>query len=190
MIFWRKRSESQRIKAEIAWLHHTQPELSQRAIAARLHCSQPYVCEVLKSVRQMGVEEALGPEAYEIYKALRNAELTKRHEALVAESQRSRCETTPPRESHPADQAEMASQEGPTEYVELVRTTNDELIELRGSRPYQPQPPTPQPPQQASNCRWVKGTVAAVVPIDLSQVDSAPLAFARMTSRDRSNSWF
>ena len=168
------------------------PQPSQRVIAQRLRVRQPYVAKLFRKIKREGPEKAIGPEAYEIYKALRNAELTKRYEALVAESQRSRCEMTPPRESHPADQAEMARQEGPTEYVELVRTTTDELIELHGSRPYQPQPPTPQPPQQEPHCR-AGGLSRWGEPPGIKQLadthDAGLLAFSGYNP-NRSKSWF
>src|SRR5215475_6860901 len=37
--FWRSWSESQRVKAEIVWLQHTKPGLSQRTIARLFHVS-------------------------------------------------------------------------------------------------------------------------------------------------------
>lgn len=66
---WRPHIESQRIKAGIVLLHDTNPELSQRAIARTFHVSQPRVCDVLKSVRVLGFEKALGAEAYDLYRA-------------------------------------------------------------------------------------------------------------------------
>jgi hypothetical protein len=88
-----------------------------------------------------------------------------------------------PGQAKPAHQ-----QEGPTEYVELVRTTTGEVIELYGSRPYQP--PTPaSPPKPRPNYHWVKGTIAAVVPIDLSNVDAEKLAYMGYNP-NRTKSWF
>src|SRR5713226_579051 len=67
--FWRTWSESQRIKAEILWLHETQRDLSQRAIARTFQVSQVYVQRVLKRVRlSSGIEKALGLEAYKHYR--------------------------------------------------------------------------------------------------------------------------
>ena len=63
--FWRSHSESQRVKAEIVWLHETKPGLSQRTIARMFHVSQPYVVRVLKRVLRSGgdIERALGLES-------------------------------------------------------------------------------------------------------------------------------
>jgi len=66
---WRPHSESQRIKAGIVLLHETQPNLSQREIARTFRVSQPYVQQkVLKQVLALGIEKALGPEAYELFR--------------------------------------------------------------------------------------------------------------------------
>jgi predicted XRE-type DNA-binding protein len=66
---WRPHSESQRIKARIVLLHETQPDLSQRVIARTFHVSQPYVQKVLKRVRALGIEKALGEDATELFRA-------------------------------------------------------------------------------------------------------------------------
>jgi hypothetical protein len=68
VIFWRSWHESQRIKAEIVWLHHTKPDLSQRVIARTFHVSQSYVARLLQRVRLRGIEKALGEEAFEHYR--------------------------------------------------------------------------------------------------------------------------
>jgi len=65
---WRPDSESQRIKAGIVLLHHTNRGLSQRVIARTFRVSQPYVQKLLRRVRVLGIEKALGPEAYELFR--------------------------------------------------------------------------------------------------------------------------
>jgi hypothetical protein len=198
--FWRYRGESQRVKAEIVWLHQMQPQLSQRAIAQRLHCKQPYVARVLKRARLSGcdIEKAIGWEAYEHYKALRDAERTKRHEAVIAESQHSQGQTTPPPQSDSQGNSVNgdarhgsstdggtipAHQKGPTEYVELGRTTTGEVIELRGSAPPYAQPPAPQPALIQRN----QGPSALK---QIADAHDAPLLAFIGYNPNRSKGWF
>ena len=63
--FWRKRSESQRLKAEILQAYFAVPRQSQRAVAGRLHCKQPYVAKLFRKIKREGAEKAVGLEAYE-----------------------------------------------------------------------------------------------------------------------------
>ncbi len=143
--FWRSRGESQRVKAEILQAYFDVPQPSQRAIGQRLHISQPYVTKLIRKIRRDGPEKALGPEAYRHFTAYRDTELCKRHQSLVAQWQSSLGGTTPLREARPPGnsgsgartQAKPAQQDGPTEYVELVRSTSGEVIELYGSGPLQ-----------------------------------------------------
>jgi hypothetical protein len=55
------------VKAGIVLFHHTKAELPQKAIARAYHVSQPYVARLLARVKMLGVENALGPQAYELY---------------------------------------------------------------------------------------------------------------------------
>jgi len=179
--FWRKRSESQRLKAEILQAYFAVPRQSQRAVAGRLHCKQPYVAKLFRKIKREGAEKAVGLEAYEIYKALRDVELTKRHEALIAEWQRG--QGVPQTESRLPDETEPIPQAGPTEYVEWVRTTTGERMPVYGSRPYQA--PTPQTPPQAAGIPihriWGPGR---------EQTDNLLRQWAGITSTNRGNSWF
>ncbi len=50
VIKWRSRGESQRVKAEILQAYFAVPQPSQRAIAQRLHVSQPYVAKLVRKI--------------------------------------------------------------------------------------------------------------------------------------------
>jgi hypothetical protein len=179
--FWRSRDESQRVKADILRAYFAVPRPSQRAVAGSLRVSQAYVAKLFRKIRREGREKAVGPEADEQYKAFRDVELTNRHEALVAQWQSKRGQTTPPRSP---DQAKLEGrQEGPTQYVELGRTTTDEVIELHGSAPtsahrcdapqHQHRPaPAPHP--------------TAIHP---AQIDAAILAYIGFNA-NKSKGWF
>ena len=110
--FWRSHGESQRVKAEILQAYFAVPRPSQRAIAARLHCEQPYVQKIFDKIRREGPEKALGPEAYEIYKSLRATELSARHESLVAEAERARNQSLVAERSHADIQADATDAPG------------------------------------------------------------------------------
>jgi hypothetical protein len=139
IIFWRSPSESQRVKADIVWLHETQPELSQRTIARMFHISQPYVARLLKRVRLSGcdIEKALGRESYRRYCDHREAQRREHFEALggpvslIGESAR---ELRPVFDA-PRPLAPTKVETPGTEYVELGRSTNGEVIEIHGSKP-------------------------------------------------------
>lgn len=188
MKFWRSRSESQRVKAEILQAYFAVPRPSQRAVAQSLRVKQPYVNRVIGRIKREGPEKALGPEAYEQCRALRDAELSVRHEALVAEWQRSLGRTTAPSpqraESHSPAEPKPAQQEGPTEYVELVPTTTGEVIELHGSAPPSARPcDAPSPPRAGIpiRCIWTEGR---------EQMDKLLREWAGITRTNRGNSWF
>lgn len=147
--FWRTRSESQRIKAEIVVLHQTTAGLSQRVIARTFHVSQPYVAKLLRRVRLLGFEKALG-EAYEQHRA--GMEVKRREHFLAVGGPASLTAESP---SYPApawafeepQQAQPVSSVAPepvklddTEYVELVRSTTGEVIEVYGSKPIRTAP--------------------------------------------------
>jgi len=205
--FWRSRPESQRVKAEILLAYFAVPRPSQRATAARLHCEQPYVCKMFGKIKRQGAEKALGPEAYEQYKALRDAELSNRHEALAVEWQRSHGQSTPPNESpsqsnhsssvdtqakqasqpgppHLPDQNKAAQREVPTQYVELVRTTTGEVVELHDSAPPSTRPCSTPSSQRGGipiRCIWGSGR---------EQTDNLLREWAGITGTNRGNSWF
>ena len=149
IIFWRSRSESQRVKAEIVWLYETQRDLSQRLIARMLRVSQPYVARVLKRLLHSGhdIERAIGAEAYEHLRALREARRREHFQAqgapasLTREAVPFQHDADPPLladlQSRPVSAQVAAAKAGnaETEYVELGRSTNGEVIELHGSKP-------------------------------------------------------
>ncbi len=182
--FWRRRPESQRVKAEILQAYFAVPRPSQRAIAQRLRVSQPYVAKLSRKIRREGPEKAVGPEAYEQYRALRDAELTKRHEGLVAHWQRSQGQTTPPSGSSADTSAKPAQQEGPTQYVELARTTSGDLFELHGSAPPSARPCDAPSPQRGGI------PIRRIWEPSREQMDKLLREWAGITRTNRGNSWF
>ena len=126
VIFWRSRSESQRVKAEIVWLHETKPELSQRVIARTFHVSQPYVARMLKRVRLLGVEKALGLEASKLYGEYVDSRRRENYDDLVS------------RWSSPRPQPEgkvEASESTEVKYVELIHTRDGQIVQGHDSKP-------------------------------------------------------
>jgi len=189
-------------QAEILQAYFAVPQPSQRAVAQRLHCKQPYICKLFRKIRREGPEKAIGWEAYEHYKALRDAERTKRHDALVAGSQRSQGQTPPPTE--PGSQGNSVSgdarhgssadagvkpaqQEGPTEYVELARDTNGNVIEIRDAT---------RPPSAAVRPNDRRLPRSAGIPTyriwtpERERVDDLLRMWAGITGSNRGNSWF
>ena len=148
---WRPHSESQRIKADIVWLHETQPEHSQRVIARTFHVSQPYVNKLLKRLRLSSrIENALGWEAYKHYRERHEAQRREHFKAvggpasLTAEPSYPESTWTfdlgfeEPQPSEPisyAAPAAVTEKVDDTEYVELGRSTTGEIIEIYGSKP-------------------------------------------------------
>lgn len=150
--FWRSAGESQRVKAEILQAYFAVPRPSQRAIAQRLHVSQPYVAKLIRKIKRVGPEMAVGPEAYQHFTALRDAELRQRNQSLAAKWQSSLGGTTQPKEWHSQGNsgsggrtdARPTQVEGQTQCVELVRSTSGEIFELYDSSPRQPASPRSQ----------------------------------------------
>lgn len=173
MKFWRSHSESQRVKAEILQAYYAVPQPSQRAVAQRLRVSQPYVAKLFSKIRREGPERAVGPEAYGLYKKIRDAERPARHEGLI--SQRRGAVT----------QVKQAEPQGPMQYVELARDENGEVIEIYGSRPASAvRPCKPRPPQASGiPTRNIYGE-------GREQTDAVLREFARIGGRNRENYWF
>src|SRR5215831_11539993 len=131
--FWRSWIESQRTKAELVWLHHTKPALSQRTIARVFHVSQPYVARLLKRVRlSPSIEEAIGPEAYGHYRECMEAERQAHFQAvggpasLIGEAPvwaRTKGQLYIP-EPSPASTSSACEQPTVTEYVQIGRSTS------------------------------------------------------------------
>jgi hypothetical protein len=175
--FWRTRRESQRIKAEIVVMHRNKAELSQRVIARTFHVSQPYVAKLLRRVRVLGIEKALG-EAYEQYRERMEA---KRREHFLAvggpsslTAERMSC-PIPAWACEVPQQAEPISSMAPapvkvddTQYVELAQSTTGEVIEIYDSKPVRTAP-VYTPPSRTLTTR----EIAAMGP-GLSVADQCP----------------
>ena len=171
---WRPHSESQRIKGDILWLHETQPELSQRLIARTLHVSQVYVCKLLGRARVLGIEKALGEEAYERFRAGMEVKRQEHFQAaaltaarsqgvsipnpwrnMIAVEESSRAFEEPVRCAARADHSEGTLPRGvvmkkvdETGHVQLfARTTTGELIEVQDSGCNAPARTAPSAPQ-------------------------------------------
>jgi predicted XRE-type DNA-binding protein len=109
---WRLRSESQRIKAGIVLLHETQPDLSQREIARTFHVSQPYVHDVLKKVREQGIEKALGVEATGLFRM--GMEVRRQEHFEAAARTAKQCVSDPWRNVNAAGESSRALEESAT----------------------------------------------------------------------------
>jgi hypothetical protein len=176
--FWRTRSESQRVKAEIALLHHTNAGLSQRVIARTFRVSQPYVQRLLARVRTRGIEKALGMEAYRHYRKL--SDVKRREHFLAVGGPASLTESPWPFNSAgpqpvepiscaaPAAAMERVDEPARANYVELGRSTTGEIIEMYGSKPARTAP-VYVPPQRALTTK----EIAAMGP-GLSVADQCP----------------
>jgi hypothetical protein len=169
------------IKAEIVWLHHTKPDLSQRAIARMFHVSQPYVARLLKRARlSVGIENAIGLEAYRHYRERIEAQRRAHFQAQGAPASLiGECNAC----AHELNSAFVEPPQAPsssiaagrdalgTEYVELGRSTTGEVVEVYGSAPSWAETAAPALAQkpQASFSQCEHG--------DLSHVDAAILKY-------------
>ena len=118
---WRQRSESQRTKADIVWLHHVNPNLSQQVIGRVLRVSQPYVAKVLRRVRVKGIRGALGPEGYEYFRQCEGAHRRGDNAANFIPPDIAVNTAIP----HDASQG----------YVEILRSTDGQIVEGYDSKP-------------------------------------------------------
>jgi len=190
---WRQRSESQRTKADIVWLHHVNPNLSQQVIGRVLRVSQPYVAKVLRQVRVKGIRETLGPTGYEHFR-----ERDEAHRRGDTNNAAFLTQSEVPNQ-RPVSTA-IAQGNAASEYIEILRSPDGQIVEGHGSKPPSAMtdselrqslnldcvyaPPSPQLPYQRPRYD------AAVVRFDLSRTDAALLEYAGCTRKNRSNEWF
>jgi hypothetical protein len=156
---WRSAAESQVVKALVLRAHYLEtPRPTQRQMARKFHVSQPYVSNLIRKSQRVGIEQALGPEGYEHFCAYRDAALRERNGSLEAEWQRaigtmprSESPSSAPESSEPEkiSAARTPAPDGATQYVECGRSTNDEVVEIKGSAPSWAPPASPS--SQASH---------------------------------------